>query len=127
MSNSAYLKKYYKENRELIIERSHKRYLLHRKEILAKSKENHIENRERHNESSKRGHYRRKFGLSLEQRDAILMKGCQICHGQATHIDHDHLTGKIRGGLCNNCNTGLGMFKDNQDTLISALCYVSKN
>ena len=28
-------------------------------------------------------------------------------------LDHDHKTGKIRGYICDNCNTGMGRAKDN--------------
>ena len=38
---------------------------------------------------------------------------CAICGtrleiGRNTHVDHNHLTGKLRGVLCNKCNLHLG-------------------
>lgn len=42
-------------------------------------------------------------------------------------IDHDHKSGVIRGLLCNNCNTLLGMAKDNILTLYSAILYLNVN
>ncbi len=42
------------------------------------------------------------------------------------NIDHDHKTGKVRGLLCNYCNTGIGMLKDNISTLKNAVKYLSK-
>lgn len=42
-------------------------------------------------------------------------------------IDHCHVTGKIRGILCRNCNTGLGFFKDSQIRLLQAIDYLKKN
>lgn len=124
MSNKNYLISYYQRNKEKINARSRARYLAKRDEILAKNKINHALNRERHNETTKRGHYRRLFGLTLEQRNLLLSQGCQICFGVATHIDHCHKTGKVRGGLCNNCNTALGGFKDSPIILDSAKEYL---
>ncbi len=45
---------------------------------------------------------------------------CKVCERTITiqttrdvNLDHDHKTGKIRGYICNRCNTGLGNFNDN--------------
>lgn len=39
-------------------------------------------------------------------------------------VDHCHNTGKIRGLLCNECNIGLGKFKDNRELLEKAIKYL---
>lgn len=39
-------------------------------------------------------------------------------------VDHDHATGNLRGLLCNGCNKGLGLFKDNPETLRAAANWV---
>ena len=43
------------------------------------------------------------------------------------HVDHDHITGMYRGLLCNTCNIGLGMFKDNVELLTKAIEYIDEN
>ena len=52
---------------------------------------------------------------------------CQICNKvpDAYYLDHDWKTGKFRGWLCNNCNTGLGMFKDDLVLLENAKRYLT--
>lgn len=53
---------------------------------------------------------------------------CCICyrdlnnHRQA--IDHSHVSGKVRGLLCNSCNTGLGKFNDDPIILERAAQYL---
>ena len=55
---------------------------------------------------------------------------CAICgelpHGEnrVLHIDHDHLTGKIRGLLCMSCNRALGWFRDDTVILKKAIEYL---
>lgn len=41
-------------------------------------------------------------------------------------VDHCHTTGKVRGFLCQKCNQGLGMFRDNPVLLRDAIEYLSK-
>lgn len=58
-------------------------------------------------------------------------RGCWICgthdwpgmHGRP-HVDHCHKTGKVRGILCAECNSGLGKFKDRPEFLIKAVEYL---
>ena len=88
---------------------------------------------------------KRKFGVTVEQFTAMSEyqdHKCKICGEEETalsnqgngevkrlSIDHDHDTGQIRGLLCNKCNTGLGGFQDNVETLQRAILYLegSKN
>jgi allantoicase len=52
---------------------------------------------------------------------------CAIClKAPAVHLDHDHLTGKIRGVLCFSCNRGLGKFGDSPLILRRAAAYVTR-
>lgn len=80
---------------------------------------------------------KRSYGLSVAAFNAILVKQnhcCAICkkhESQASKgtlfVDHCHTTGKIRGLLCNTCNTGIGLMKDSCQLLINAIEYLSKN
>jgi len=63
-----------------------------------------------------------------EQKDT-----CAICTNTLEHrnntkfcIDHNHTTGKVRGLLCSNCNTALGLLKDNTSNLNNAIQYLNK-
>lgn len=91
---------------------------------------------------------KRMYGISLDQYNKLLSKQkgvCAICKlperairvktGKLKELvpDHDHayqdLTGivKIRGLLCHTCNTGIGMFEDNPNTLRNATKYILKS
>lgn len=56
---------------------------------------------------------------------------CKICgminDGKSLCVDHCHKTGKIRGLLCANCNSGIGMMKDSPDILRNAIDYLVNN
>ena len=50
---------------------------------------------------------------------------CAICKEQTDlAVDHCHNSMKIRGLLCNNCNNGLGRFKDSTELLENAIKYL---
>jgi DNA-directed RNA polymerase subunit RPC12/RpoP len=62
--------------------------------------------------------------LKLEQNYKCKMCGKDLVLGHSTHIDHDHITNKVRGILCNKCNLGLGFFNDNIKTLKLGIKYL---
>lgn len=66
-----------------------------------------------------------KYGLTEEKYNELLKKQdgkCAVCgkeekfmskgHIKKLAVDHDHLTGKVRGLLCLHCNLILGLLKD---------------
>ena len=58
---------------------------------------------------------------------------CLICenHKNGKHkyfaVDHCHISGKVRGLLCNTCNAGIGMLKDSIPNLKRAMKYLFDN
>ena len=53
---------------------------------------------------------------------------CDLCKKECkTVMDHDHKTLTFRGWLCNDCNTGLGKFKDNPILLSKAVDYLKSD
>jgi hypothetical protein len=51
---------------------------------------------------------------------------CAICgHPEPQHLDHDHDTGQIRRLLCQRCNNGLGLFRDDPYLLHVAALHVT--
>lgn len=51
---------------------------------------------------------------------------CLICDAKPPKlsVDHDHVTGVIRGLLCTNCNAGLGLFIDSERLMRRAIQYL---
>ena len=81
-------------------------------------------------------HYRlkRKYNITYNELEFLYHKQngrCAICHqeialkgGRYTHIDHDHISGKVRGILCRNCNIILGIIKEDTKILRNAAEYL---
>jgi hypothetical protein len=64
------------------------------------------------------------------EREAAVDGRCEICgksdaqNGKLLAVDHDHETGKLRGLLCGQCNTVLGLVKDEPAVLLRAAEYL---
>jgi len=43
------------------------------------------------------------------------------------HIDHDHVTGQVRGLLCGKCNSAIGLLQDDPEIIRAAAKYVMKH
>lgn len=75
-------------------------------------------------------HIKSKYGVTEEAYNALFQAQngrCKICRlnsPKKLSIDHDHTTGRIRGLLCQSCNVGVGMFKDDVDLLAKAIEYL---
>ena len=78
---------------------------------------------------------RKAYGITQSQYEEMLVKqnsACAVCKATETgierttrfSIDHFHKTGNVRGLLCNWCNQGLGMFKDDIELLKKAIDYL---
>ena len=75
------------------------------------------------------------YGITKSQYDEMLVfqnGKCAICEtdscstGRKLAVDHDHKAGKIRGLLCQSCNTSLGKMKDSPYLLRKAADYLEK-
>lgn len=75
-------------------------------------------------EKARAWHVEYKYGISVEEYDALLKNPCAICGLESKVCDHDHITGKVRGALCSQCNTALGLLKDSTRRLNNAIKYL---
>ena len=89
-------------------------------------------------ELSRHNDYMRSYGISLEQYNILFKEHngvCWICQKPETSkfkdgriknlaVDHSHITGKVRGLLCDAHNRGLGYFQDNPKLLKRAIEYL---
>lgn len=142
------MKKCYKCNRLLSLENYHKsvsRKDGYHNKCKECCREYSIQNRE-HRTKLARSRYttdvsrknwhrslKRMYGIThkeYEEMDINQHGKCLICGihkdntGRRLYVDHCHETKKIRGLLCSNCNTILGMSKDNIKVLKSAITYL---
>jgi Recombination endonuclease VII len=76
-------------------------------------------------------HLRQKYGLTRDAYDAMVrgqQNRCVLCNKTVSLVvDHDHVSGKVRGLLCDRCNVGLGCFEDDIDRLERACRYLKEN
>lgn len=103
---------------------------MQRKAYYASNKQTFIER------NKTRYYYKYLKGMSVQDYEQLCKEcnySCNICglitDGKFTkklYVDHDHSTKKIRGLLCQKCNSGLGMFKDNIIILSKAIVYLKK-
>jgi hypothetical protein len=66
------------------------------------------------------------YATMLELQDGRCAVCKRVQEGQRLAVDHDHVTGKVRGLLCNQCNRGIGLLGDSPELLLSAVNYLRK-
>jgi len=70
-----------------------------------------------------------RYGITEEQYNEMFANQngrCAICYcAESLCVDHNHITGRIRGLLCQSCNKALGMFKEEIPTIQNAINYLT--
>jgi len=102
----------------------------------AKLKRQIRENRRKNRDPliARKAELKRLYGITWDDYVKMLKEQgevCAICKEECRikkmlSVDHDHKTGKVRGLLCNGCNTSLGRFKDSTILLQRAIDYLEK-
>lgn len=105
-------------------------YQRHKEKVLAYDKMRKV----RDAEKIRARDIKKKYGMSVEDFNALHESqggACAICRttltteNRGTVVDHCHETGRVRGLLCQGCNRGLGLLKDNPEVLVSAAEYLN--
>ena len=74
---------------------------------------------------------RYQLGLTVEEVEKIIApQTCKACGAKGSKarlcIDHNHNTKEVRGLLCHNCNTALGLLKDDKNRIKQLLQYLEQ-
>ena len=81
-------------------------------------------------QSALRHYYKKNYRITLAEKERLLQAHtrCEICTKQRVRrvIDHWPGTTKIRGILCSNCNTGIGLLQESPKLLALALQYLTR-
>lgn len=115
--SSLYHKEHYQKN--ILVERK-------------KRRERDIIFRKNNPDASREHKLKMRYGITLKDKEEMLKNQgglCLICKIDIKNkacVDHNHKTDKIRSLLCDGCNTGIGMFKENIETMKKAIQYLKK-
>lgn len=69
-------------------------------------------------------------GFTSNNYDALFLKQGGVCAAcgklpkRYLHVDHDHVTGEVRGLLCHGCNAALGHLRDSPTIIRGLLQYI---
>lgn len=97
-----------------------------RPRLLERSREWRLANPDLSRRGIRNATLKKKYGITAEEFDLMFEaqgRSCVVClrtesrGSGAFHVDHDHATGRIRGILCQPCNTTLGKCDDRPDLL----------
>jgi hypothetical protein len=124
------IKQYYIENKDKIHKRRHLHYIKNKNKIRKYRHKHYIKNKNKikqymltHKDIYRSLRLKYRYGIVLIQKQKMIKDQnykCKCC-GQDLrlikqrhiHVDHNHITNKVRGILCYPCNSALGLMKEN--------------
>jgi len=132
-------REYYKNHKDKSLAQKREYDKLHRNErsiYNKKYRETHREKLVAHQKEYRKAHREeilmKKYRLTIENYDKMLVAQngvCAICghppNWRCLSVDHNHITGNVRGLLCTNCNMMLGLVDDSIEILRSAIEYLN--
>jgi len=132
-----YGKQYYRENSQILKAKNKEYYYSNRDEILIKQANDYKTNPKRR-QAKLDWALQKRFGISREEYNKIYdrfykkQQGCcAICgvHNSESKLvlDHCHISNEFRGLLCNGCNTGIGLLKDDAELCLKAYGYLRRD
>jgi len=88
-------------------------------------------------ERQRDNHLKRLYGISEEEYDNLLVSQdfrCAVCREESKtlgknarlHVDHDHLTGRVRGLLCYACNIAIGFLEEDPERVQKIMDYLER-
>ncbi len=121
-ARAAFHRGYYRRNREKYLARAKRQ----------RAEPGHAEHIE---PSKRRSHLMTRYGITDDQYHQRLARQgykCLICNATTSgngnshyfDVDHDHVTGKIRGLLCRRCNVTAGVLENNVERIKSLTRYI---
>jgi hypothetical protein len=112
------------------------RYAIYQKKNTARKLAWRKANPEAQAARKRREYFRQTYGLDIEQVDVMFAaqgSRCAACgddsiatNTKKRHVDHCHVTGRVRGVLCRPCNLALGQIRDNPATLRALAEYLER-
>ncbi len=111
-------------------------YLANKEKERERQRAYNAANKEQISGQLRRYRLQRDYGLTLEQRDALFTaqgSKCAVCNSadpktkKGWQVDHCHTSGKVRGILCQPCNTAIGKFEESVAILTRAIEYINKH
>jgi Recombination endonuclease VII len=127
---AAQKKRYWENNKERLSEKRKAEHKANPEKQRAYDKKK----RDKHPEKMRDRHLRRSYGISLAEFSAMRQSQgdrCSICKTGFSlvkpHVDHCHKTGRVRGILCPQCNTSLGLLNEDPKIVRGMLAYINKH
>jgi len=129
---AAYNKEYRKTHRNQLLDYGKEYYRTHKEEHKARGAQYFQRNKEKMRLFHRNYYLISKFGITLEDYENMFISQnglCAICGLPPTEdvlvVDHEHLSGNIRGLLCQKCNKAIGFFNDSTSILTNAIDYLN--
>lgn len=100
--------------------------------IRARNRQWRKDNPEQWRRIKRNSDLKRLYGISMHEYEHLIRQqgnACAICRGPLTpfpYVDHDHLTGEVRGVLCGPHNLAIGLLQDDPELAEQLVRYLRK-